>query len=141
MGSGGQRPVTHWAPADRDLRVSELLREALSLSVNRHDRQKRVSTARIKKNARYLFVLLLVILLAHVTGCSYQQSTPKNGKISVQAVSWTLVKKLAEPNAGLSGHKVTILNPVDRSVIARELPVTLALSSLRYLRERTLYSA
>jgi hypothetical protein len=118
MGSGGQRPVRHRAQADRNEGVSELLGEALSLSVNRHDRQKRASTARIKKNAHYHFVLLMVILLAHVTGCSYQQSTPENGQISVQAVSWTLVKKLAEPNAGLSGHKVTILNPVDRSVIA-----------------------
>jgi hypothetical protein len=43
---------------------------------------------------------------------------PPNGKISVQAVSWTLVQKLAEPDAGLSGHKVTILNRADRSVIA-----------------------
>jgi len=60
----------------------------------------------------------MVILLADGTGCSYLQGTPPNGKISVQAVSWTLVKKLAEPNAGLSGHKVTILNPADRSVIA-----------------------
>jgi hypothetical protein len=86
---------------------------------NRHDGQKRVSTTRIKKNARYhFFLLVMVILFADVTGCSYLQSAPKNGKISVQAVSWTLVKKLAEPNAGLSGHKVTILNPVDRSVIA-----------------------
>ncbi len=60
----------------------------------------------------------MVSLLATVSGCSYLQSTPPNGKISVQAVSWTLVKKLAEPNAGLSGHKVTVLNPVDRSVVA-----------------------
>jgi hypothetical protein len=62
--------------------------------------------------------LLFAILLATASGCSYLQRTPPNGKISVQAVSWTLVKKLAEPNAGLSGHKVTVLKPVDRSVVA-----------------------
>jgi hypothetical protein len=72
-----------------------------------------------RKNARHhFFLLVLVILLADETGCSYLHLTSPNGKISVQAVSWTLVKKLAEPNAGLSGHKVTILNPVDQSVIA-----------------------
>jgi hypothetical protein len=60
----------------------------------------------------------MVILLADGTGCSYLQGTPPNGKISVQAVSWKLVKKLAEPEAGLSEHDVTILNASDRSVIA-----------------------
>ena len=65
-----------------------------------------------------VFLFLTAILLASAGGCSYLQSKPPDGKISVQAVSWTLVKKLAEPNAGLSGHKVTVLNPVDRSVIA-----------------------
>jgi hypothetical protein len=73
----------------------------------------------MKKYARYRFLLLATaILLAYTTGCSYLKRTPPDGKISVQAVSWTLVKKLAEPNAGLSGHKVTILNPADQSVIA-----------------------
>ena len=62
--------------------------------------------------------MLTSALLASATGCSYLQRTSPNGKISVQAVSWKLVKKLAEPNAGLSGHKVTILNPADQSVIA-----------------------
>ena len=73
----------------------------------------------MKRHARYRFLFLAAaILLADAAGCSYLERTPPNGKISVQAVSWTLVKKLAEPNAGLSGHKVTILNPADRSVIA-----------------------
>jgi hypothetical protein len=71
------------------------------------------------KHARYRFLLLATaILLADAAGCSYLERTPAKGKISVQAVSWTLVKKLAEPNAGLSGHKVTILNSADRSVVA-----------------------
>jgi len=65
-----------------------------------------------------LFLILTVTLLASATGCSYLQRTTPNGKISVQTVSWKLVKKLAEPEAGLSGHKVTILNAADQSVIA-----------------------
>lgn len=89
------------------------------LSADRGDGQQGVPATRVKKHARYRFFLLVtVILLADATGCGYLQRTPPNGKISVQAVSWELVKKLAEPDAGLSGHKVTILNPADRSVIA-----------------------
>jgi len=57
-------------------------------------------------------------MLAAASGCSYLEPTPAPGKISVQAVSWKLVKKLAEPNAGLSGHKVSVLNPADKSVVA-----------------------
>src|ERR1035437_3854321 len=44
--------------------------------------------------------------------------TPQNGKLEMQAVSWKLVKKLAEPDAGLTGRKVTVLNPSDKSVVA-----------------------
>src|SRR5580692_9117681 len=63
------------------------------------------------------FLFVTAILLVNAVGCSSLGNAP-NGKISVQAVSWTLVQKLAEPDAGLSGHKVTILNRADRSVIA-----------------------
>jgi hypothetical protein len=63
-------------------------------------------------------VLLTLILLASATGCSYLQGIPPNGKISVQVVSWKLVKKLAEPDAGLKGRKVTVLNPADQGVVA-----------------------
>ena len=61
---------------------------------------------------------LMAILLANATGYSYMQQTSPIGKISMEAVSWTLVKKLAEPDAGLRGHKVTVLNPADQTVIA-----------------------
>jgi len=61
---------------------------------------------------------LIGILLADATGHSYIHQTPPNGKISLKAVSWELVKKLAAPNAGLSGHEVAILNPADSRVIA-----------------------
>ncbi len=67
--------------------------------------------------AGYRF-LLFAIVLTSVTGCSYLQGPPPNGKISVEAVSYKLVKKLAEPDAGLSGHKVNVLNPADKSVVA-----------------------
>jgi hypothetical protein len=61
---------------------------------------------------------LMAILLANATGHGYLQQTPPIGKISMKAVSWPLVKKLAEPDAGLRGHKVTVLNPADQTVIA-----------------------
>jgi hypothetical protein len=63
-------------------------------------------------------LLAMAILIVNATACSYLEPAPPPGKISVQAVSWKLVKKLAEPNAGLSGHKVSVLNPADRSVVA-----------------------
>jgi hypothetical protein len=63
-------------------------------------------------------LVLTVILLAVATGCGLTKNPPPTGKISVDAVSGNLAKKLAEPNAGLSGHKVSILNPIDQSVIA-----------------------
>ena len=46
------------------------------------------------------------------------QQTPPNGKILMKAVSWKLVKKLAEPDAGLKGHKVELLDPLERTVVA-----------------------
>ena len=64
------------------------------------------------------FLLLTISLLEAASACSYLQPTPQNGKLEVQAVSWKLVKKLAEPDAGLTGHKVTVLNPSDKSVVA-----------------------
>ena len=76
----------------------------------------------MKRHVGYRVLLLaMAILLVDAAGCSYLGRTRPNGKISVQVVSWPLVKKLAEPNAGLSGHKVTILNPTDRSIIASRI--------------------
>ena len=90
------------------------------LSASSGDGQKTVRPTSVKKYARNCFSLLFVtVVLTHAPGCSYLLGTPPpDGKISVQVISWKLVKKLAEPDAGLSGHKVMILNPVDRSVIA-----------------------
>ena len=64
-------------------------------------------------------VLLTMTLLAFATGCSSIIRTPaQTGTVSIEAISGKLAQKLAEPGAGLSGHKVAILNPADRSVVA-----------------------
>jgi hypothetical protein len=62
--------------------------------------------------------VVLGILFANATGHSSVQLTPPNGKILMKAVSWKLVKKLAEPDAGLKGYEVKLLNPFDRTVVA-----------------------
>ena len=61
---------------------------------------------------------LMGILLANTPGHSSIEQPAPNGKISMKAVSWKLVKQLAEPDAGLRGHKVTVLNPADHTVVA-----------------------
>jgi hypothetical protein len=66
---------------------------------------------------KFLF-LVMIVLFANATGCSYLRGTLPDGKIAVEVVSSKLAKKLAEPDAGLSGRKVTILNPADQSVVA-----------------------
>ena len=38
----------------------------------------------------------------------------------MKVVSWKLVKKLAEPDAALSGREVTVLNPAHQSVVASQ---------------------
>src|SRR5258708_24207594 len=77
--------------------------------------QKDIQTRIVRRS---FFLLAMTILLAQAAGCSYLQGTPPPGKIEVQAVSWKLVKKLAEPDAGLSGHKLRVLNPADKRVVA-----------------------
>src|SRR5215472_6561522 len=42
------------------------------------------------------------------------------GHIQVKAVSWKMVKKYAEPGAGLMGHKITIINPSNGQVVAEK---------------------
>jgi hypothetical protein len=54
-----------------------------------------------------------------VNGCALFTPQPK-GQIVVQVVSWTLVKKWAEPDAGLPGHRVMVQSAEDRSVIAEK---------------------
>jgi hypothetical protein len=46
---------------------------------------------------------------------------PPIGHISVKAVSWKLVKQYAEPEAGLVGHKITIIDASNGRVVAEKL--------------------
>ena len=58
-------------------------------------------------------------MLGVETGYGYFEKPAPIGKISMKAVSWQRAKKLAEPEAGLSGHdEVSFLNPLDGTVIA-----------------------
>jgi|HubBroStandDraft_1064217.scaffolds.fasta_scaffold60215_3 hypothetical protein len=59
-------------------------------------------------------------MLASASSCASLRHQP-TGRIAVQVVSWPLVKKLAEPDAGLPGYKVTILKPSDHSLAAEKL--------------------
>jgi hypothetical protein len=51
-----------------------------------------------------------------VNGCALYPSQPQ-GQIEVQAVSWPLVKKYAEHDAGLPGQKVVVQRAADQSVV------------------------
>ena len=62
--------------------------------------------------------MLAVTVLGGLSACSILKPAPATGKLEVHAVSWQLVKERAEPDAGLTGHKVTVLNPSDQSVVA-----------------------
>jgi hypothetical protein len=68
---------------------------------------------------RPLSTLGAVVLISLVSGCALFPSQPK-GQIVVQAVSWPLVKKYAERDAGLPGHKVVVQNAEDQSVVAEK---------------------
>ena len=57
---------------------------------------------------RLLSSLGAIALVSLVSGCALPPSQPK-GQIVVQAVSWPLVKKYAEPDAGLPDHKMQYL--------------------------------
>jgi hypothetical protein len=68
---------------------------------------------------RLLSVVGVMTLTFFVSGCTLFTPQPK-GQIVVQVVSWTLVKKWAEPDAGLPGHRVMVQSAEDRSVIAEK---------------------
>src|ERR1700676_2639523 len=63
--------------------------------------------------------LCVIGAITILASCAFLKRQP-NGQISVQVVSWPLVKKLAEPDAGLPNQKVTLLKVTDRSVIAEK---------------------
>ena len=62
----------------------------------------------------------VIALLIGAAGCStlFPQS---KGQIAIHVVSWKLVKTLAEPDAGLAGQNVKLVNPADGSVIAEKV--------------------
>jgi hypothetical protein len=59
-------------------------------------------------------------MLGLFSSCALFSHKPA-GHISVKAVSWKLVKKYAEPEAGLAGHKITIIDPSDHRIVAEKL--------------------
>jgi hypothetical protein len=60
-----------------------------------------------------------IVLTVLISGCALFPPQPK-GQIVVQAVSWPLVKKYAERDAGLPGHKVVVQSAENQSVVAEE---------------------
>jgi hypothetical protein len=54
------------------------------------------------------------------SSCTLFRHQP-TGHISVRAVSWKLVKQYTEPEAGLVGHKITIIDPSNGRVVAEKL--------------------
>lgn len=72
----------------------------------------------LEARARHGWFLMWAALVVTASGCSYLQSPSSNGKIAVQVVSGDLVKKLAEPDAGLSNQKISVLNSSDHVVVA-----------------------
>jgi hypothetical protein len=62
----------------------------------------------------------ITAMLGLFSSCALFNHKP-TAHISVKAVSWKLVKKYAEPEAGLVGHKITIVDPSDGRTIAEKL--------------------
>ena len=62
----------------------------------------------------------ITAMLGLFSSCTLFRQQP-TGHISVKAVSWKLVKQYAEPEAGLVGHKITIIDPSDGRVVAEKL--------------------
>jgi hypothetical protein len=63
----------------------------------------------------------ITVMLGLFSSCAFFSHQPSTAHISVKAVSWELVKKYAEPEAGLVGHKITIVNPSNGQAVAEKL--------------------
>jgi hypothetical protein len=71
------------------------------------------------KGPSLVWFMGIAAMLGVFSGCTlFSRST---GHISVKAVSWKQVKKYAEPEAGLVGHKITIIDRSDGQVVAEKL--------------------
>ena|ERR1700730_9220562 len=68
---------------------------------------------------RLVSIVGAVTLISLIAGCALFNPQPK-GQIVVQMVSWPLVKKMANPDADLPGHKVTLQSAEDHSLIAEK---------------------
>src|SRR5215471_17203097 len=62
----------------------------------------------------------ITAMLGLLSSCTLFGHKPA-AHISVKAVSWQLVKKYAEPEAGLVGHKITIIDPSDGRIVGEKL--------------------
>ena len=62
-------------------------------------------------------LLCFIVALAILASCASLKRQP-DGQILVQVVSWPLVQKLAEPDAGLPNQKVILVKVADGSVSA-----------------------
>jgi hypothetical protein len=70
------------------------------------------------KGPSLVWFMGITLLLGVFGGCAlFHRPT---GHIQVKAVSWKLVKKYAEPGAGLVGHKITIIDRSNGQVIAEK---------------------
>jgi hypothetical protein len=68
---------------------------------------------------RFDAIAEILALLIFIAGCASIFPQP-DGHIAVHVVSWPLVKKLAEPDAGLAGQHVMVINAANGSVVAEK---------------------
>jgi hypothetical protein len=72
------------------------------------------------KGSSLVWFMEITAMLGLFSSCALFSHEP-TGHISVKAVSWKLVKQYAEPEAGLAGHKITIVDPSDGRIVAEKL--------------------
>jgi hypothetical protein len=74
---------------------------------------------RMKRSSLAWFVEIAVVLGLFSSCVLFSHKSTAH--ISVKAVSWELVKKYAEPGAGLVGHKITIVDSSNGRTVAEKL--------------------
>jgi hypothetical protein len=72
------------------------------------------------KGPSFVWFARITAMLGLLSSCALFSHKPA-GHISVKAVSWKLVKKYAEPEAGLAGHEITIIDPSNGRVVAEKV--------------------
>ncbi|MBV8452296.1 MAG: carboxypeptidase regulatory-like domain-containing protein [Deltaproteobacteria bacterium] len=71
------------------------------------------------KAPSFVWFMGIAAIFGVFSSCALFSHQPAS-HISVKAVSWLLVKKYAEPDAGLVGYKITIVDPADGRVVAEK---------------------